>query len=745
MVAAPGESLGRASRLVVFSFLLYAPYYLYWRLDTLNPDALFFSWLVWGAEVFGFVGAVLHVFMVYRTTNRMSLPVAKGLAVDVFIPTYNETSDLLRHTVAAACRMDYPHTTWILDDGNRPEIRALAERYNCRYLARTTNEHAKAGNLNNALRQATGDFVAIFDADHVPGRSFLTKTLGFFADKQVAFVQTPQDFYNLDSFQHRKHKYLNFIWTEQSLFFRVIQRGKDYWNAAFFCGSCAVIRRSALDKIGGFATGTITEDLHTSIRLHKQGFKSVYYPESLAFGVAPNSIRQFLVQRKRWGRGAMQVWRREGIIFSRGLNLAQRLNYLASVATYFDGWQKLVFYSAPVIVLLSGVLPINVLGWEYLAYFIPYYLLCFWAYEEVGRGYGRSVFTEEFNMARFAVFAQSTFGWFGDRQEFHVTDKNHDRGDDSKQIIPQLFILFASLFAIVAGIALWFAYHHLTPMALWVNVIWAGLNLGLAGFVARYTLQRRHRRREYRFAVPLTGKMVDSLGQTMPGVIGNISSGGLAFVCDRELKSQQEVTGEIFLPGRKVLLQGKVCYSSPLIPSSEVRGVHDTSQYVQQTGLYEYGLQVKWQSARDQEEIEKFLFGTDAQWRMLGLHEQALTPITRIRTWVERDAGHSRLGATFRTSWMPVYYETAKERNVGVLFLSGDYRTPARLLTLEQTAPASEFHCQAMGSGESGSFRGQLHNVRQVETDYGVFYAADFNRYPLLNRSLPSPVTQAAG
>jgi cellulose synthase/poly-beta-1,6-N-acetylglucosamine synthase-like glycosyltransferase len=122
------------------------------------------------------------------------------------------------------------------------------------------------------LTQSRAQFIAIFDADHAPKTSFLTQTLGFFSDPQVAFVQTPQDFYNLDSFQHRWSRRKGQVWTEQSLFFRVIQRGKDYWNAAFFCGSCAVIRRSSLDAIGGFATGTVTEDLHTSIRLHKQGF-----------------------------------------------------------------------------------------------------------------------------------------------------------------------------------------------------------------------------------------------------------------------------------------------------------------------------------------------------------------------------------------------------------------------------------------------------------------------------------------
>jgi len=250
---------------------------------------------------------------------------------------------------------------------------------------------AKAGNLNNALRHSVAEYVAIFDADHAPARDFLQHTLGYFNDQQVAFVQTPQDFYNLDSYQHRHDQQRRLVWTEQSLFFRVIQRGKDYWNAAFFCGSCAVLRRRALDEVGGIATGTVTEDLETSIRLHRKGFKSVYHTQSLAFGVAPSTVVPFLKQRVRWGQGAMQALRHLGTWFGRGLTFPQRVNYLATVFTYFDGWQKAVFYISPVIVLATGIMPIAEVSWVFLAHFIPFYILTFWAFEELGRGYGRSV------------------------------------------------------------------------------------------------------------------------------------------------------------------------------------------------------------------------------------------------------------------------------------------------------------------------------------------------------------------
>jgi cellulose synthase (UDP-forming) len=318
----------------------------------------------------------LHVL----AADRAGRPAAADrLSVDVFIPTYNESVALVRKTLLAARAMDYPHKTWLLDDGRRPEMEALARQLGCEYLARADNEHAKAGNLNHALAHSSGEMVVVFDADHAPRRDFLVKTLGYFEDEDVGFVQTPQDFYNLDSYQHRWRGKGRTVWTEQALFFRVIQRGKDYWNAAFFCGSCAVVRRSALDEIGGFATGTVTEDLHTSLRIHARAYKSVYHAEPLAFGLAPESIEPFIGQRVRWGQGAMHVWRKEGILSHRGLSLAQRLNYLASALTYFDGWQKGIFYFAPAVVLLTGLLPLLATTPEFLLHFIPYYLLTFWS------------------------------------------------------------------------------------------------------------------------------------------------------------------------------------------------------------------------------------------------------------------------------------------------------------------------------------------------------------------------------
>jgi cellulose synthase (UDP-forming) len=721
-------TITRLRALVVLAFLIYAPYYLFWRLGTLNPGAPFFSWLIWGAELFGYLTAVLHIFMVSRLTSPVAVTPPKDLTVDVFVPTYNESVNLLRHTLLAATRMEYPHQTWLLDDGNRPEMAALAKELGCHYLARTENTDAKAGNLNNALTQSRANFVAVFDADHVPHKDFLNKTLGFFRDEKVAFVQTPQDFYNLDSYQHRRHRRLSYIWTEQSLFFRVIQRGKDRWNAAYFCGSCAVLRRSALDDIGGFATGTVTEDLHTSLRLHKKSYKAVYYPESLAFGLAPDSVRAFLQQRLRWGQGAMQVWRKEGILFARGLTFPQRLNYLASVLTYFDGWQKAIFYLAPVVVLLTGVMPISVNGKDFLLHFIPFYLLVFWAYEEAGRGFGGTLLTEQYNMARFATFARATIGGFGRHLKFSVTQKINVEQDKAGTVIPQLLVLLLSILAIAVGTWLWLSKSYLTPGAFWANIIWASINLGLAGSVVRFTLLRRHRRREYRFPIPLPAFLGKSDGDKVLGLVDDISADGCSFITEKPVAARRTVKGEIFLPSGRMPFTASISHHLELVAPSP-RNRDATQQFEKRTPRQklEYGLAFQWKSADDAIQLENFLYGSDLQWRILDLHEGVTTPVARVVDLFTRGKPE-KVSTITREEWLPViYHQTGKGEQLdkfGVLSRSDWAHKLAKLIIFESVPKTSHIELYIFGHMPQDRVQGEIVDLQKLPTTSAEIYVA---------------------
>ena len=638
----PSTALELPRRVLVWGFLAVSLWYLTWRAGTLNPEAPVFSALVYGAEIFGVTTTLLHLFMCWRLSVRSAPPPREGLGVDVFVPSYNEPVELVRKTLLAAQAMDYPHTTWLLDDGRRSEMKALAEELGCRYLARADNAHAKAGNLNHALTHSTGELVVVFDADHAPRRDFLVKTLGYFEDPAVGFVQTPQDFYNLDSYQHRRRGAGGTVWTEQSLFFRVIQRGKDYWNAAFFCGSCAVVRRSALDEIGGFATGTVTEDLHTSIRIHAQGYKSVYHAEPMAFGLAPESIEPFIGQRVRWGQGAMHVWRKEGILFHRGLSWAQRINYLASVLTYFDGWQKAVFYIAPVIVLLTGTLPLITGTSEFLWHFVPYYLLTFWVFEEMGRGYGRSLFIEQYNMARFAAFAWATLAWVWPNLKFRVTRKGVAARGAMHFIVPQWTVMALNFAAIPVALSLWWLGASSLPFdGMVANSIWALVNGALALAVISFTATTQsHTRAGYRFKLPLAAEFHTAGGAVMRGTVDDLSDTGLRFYADLVpgLAVGDRLHARIELPDGPLQLQAEV---RGLFPGSEDEGVARAIGCRFST------------RGDDRLRLEAFLFGSDLQWAVNGYSDRVHTPLSRLfRKAVPGPMPHPLTGLRWNAAWL---------------------------------------------------------------------------------------------
>jgi cellulose synthase (UDP-forming) len=261
-----------AIRAIALLAYAYGVYWIYWRwTSSLNWQNPTFSLVLVIAETFGLLSMAAFIFTAWRLVHREPPPAPPGLAVDVFITCYDEPLQLLRRTAIGARAIRYPHQTYMLDDGKRDEVKSMAEELGIGYIRRTGNEHAKAGNLNHAFSVTSGQFVLQLDADHVPLPNILDRLLGYFNDERVAFVQSPQDFYNTDSFTHVVNDEGRQMWEENRLFFSLIQPGKDRMNAAFFCGSCGVLRRSAFDEIGGFSTQTITEDMETSMLLHARG------------------------------------------------------------------------------------------------------------------------------------------------------------------------------------------------------------------------------------------------------------------------------------------------------------------------------------------------------------------------------------------------------------------------------------------------------------------------------------------
>ncbi|MDQ2674687.1 MAG: glycosyltransferase, partial [Chloroflexota bacterium] len=400
--------------------------YLAWRASsTLNLEAWYLALPMLVLEVHAAIGLGLFAFSLWDVDRRPARRALRRLpSIAVVIPTYNEGPEILVPTIAAAVAMEPAHETWVLDDGERPEIEELARSLGAHYLARPTHEHAKAGNINHALGIIEADILAVLDADHVASPEFLRATLGYFSDPRVALVQTPQDFYNVTSFEHGSGVAYGEPFHEQTLFYRLLQPGKNRWNAAFWCGTNALVRTAALREIGGAATDTITEDIHTTIRFHRRGWKTVYHNEVLARGLAADDAAQYQLQRNRWGTGAMQVLRRENPLLVSGLTLGQRLAYAATLLGWFDSWRTLGFLLLPPAVLLTGQIPIIADGLTFAALFGVTYVLQQAALYLLGRGAYRPVLSIIFDLVRMSPNFMATLSLFVPRTpRFRVTPK----------------------------------------------------------------------------------------------------------------------------------------------------------------------------------------------------------------------------------------------------------------------------------------------------------------------------------
>src|SRR3954463_5191006 len=520
---------------------LYGLYWIIWRWGfSLNPHAIVFSIVLIVAETYGLINSFFLIATVWRLKYRTAPPAPKGLAVDVFITNYDEPLEVLRRTAIGARAIRYPHRTWMLDDGKRDEVKAMADALGIGYIRREGNEHAKAGNLNHALGLTSGEYILQLDADHVPLPNILDRLLGYFNDPEVAFVQSPQDFYNTDSFTHVVNEEGRSLWEENRIFFSLLQPGKDHWNAAFFCGSCGVLRRTAFDEIGGFSTKTITEDMETSIILHGRGWKSVYHGETLAYGLAPSSAFAYHVQRLRWGQGAMQILRKLNPFTYPGLTVPQRIAYLTSTVTYFDGIQKLIFYLSPALFFFTGWLPVNVSNYQLVTRLIPYVLLSIMSFELLSRGTGWILISERYMMAKFWTYIKTYPALFTTKLlKFNVTPKGTN-DVPFQTYAPQLILLMISVASVIwATVAYhygWVNYHATgwTSVAFLLNGFWIGWNIYFAGQVVLQSRGSRQQRIDHRFidSFPITLTAVDRDGKRYEDLLAltqDLNPTGMAF------------------------------------------------------------------------------------------------------------------------------------------------------------------------------------------------------------------------
>ncbi len=380
----------RWSRPIVVGVLLVLTLrYIAWRsLATLNLDTPLngvFSLGLFGLEMLMLTSSTIQLFLMLRIkdrrpeADRQAVAVLDGTftpAVDILVPTYNEPVFILRRTIMGCQAIDYPQTrVYLLDDTQRSEVRALATELGCEYITRPDNRYAKAGNLNHAIAQTHGELIVVFDADFVPTRNFLTRTVGFFQDQSVALVQTPQSFYNPDPIA-RNLGLEDILTPEEEVFYRQIQPMRDGAGGVICSGTSFVVRRSALETTGGFVTDSLSEDYFTGIRLAAQGHQLLYLDEKLSAGLAADNMAAHALQRLRWARGTLQAFFIEANPLTiPGLSPLQRLAHLEGLLHWFTSLSRVGYLIIPLAFSFLGVIPIRATANELMYFFLPYYVV----------------------------------------------------------------------------------------------------------------------------------------------------------------------------------------------------------------------------------------------------------------------------------------------------------------------------------------------------------------------------------
>ena len=516
--------------------------YLWWRYSaTLNWSStldLTLGLILLAAETYAWVvlilGYIQSSWPLRRKPAALPAESAQWPTVDLLIPTYNEELALVRTTVYAALGIDWPADRlriYLLDDGRRESFRQFAAEVGVGYITRPDNRHARAGNLNHALAQTDGELVAIFDCDHVPVRSFLQLTAGWFLrDPKLALLQTPHHFFSPDPFErnlgtfHREP-------SEGELFYGLVQDGNDLWNAAFFCGSCAVLRRAALESIGGFAVETVTEDAHTALRLHRHGWNSAYLRIPQAAGLATETLAAHIGQRIRWARGMVQIFRTDNPLLGKGLSLFQRLCYANAMLHFLAGLPRLVFLTAPLAFLLLHAYIIYAPALMILLYMLPHMIHASLASSRLQGEYRHTLWGELYEtVLAWYIARPTTVALFSPKTGvFNVTDKGGlipDNRFDWR--IAQPYLLLALLNLAGLGFAVWRLFQGPTEEigTVIVSGLWVLYNLLIIGGAVAVAAEVRQVRQTHRVAATLPAALRLPDGHAYPCLLSDYSIGG---------------------------------------------------------------------------------------------------------------------------------------------------------------------------------------------------------------------------
>lgn len=400
------------------------------------------------------------------------------------------------------------------------------------YIIRPDNHHAKAGNLNHALQKTDGELVAIFDCDHLPTRSFLKTAVGWFQrDPKCAMLQTPHHFFSPDPFERNLGTFRR-VPNEGALFYGLIQDGNDFWNATFFCGSCAVIRREPLMEVGGIAVETVTEDAHTALKLHRRGYTTAYINEAQAAGLATESLSAHVGQRIRWARGMAQIFRTDNPLLGKGLTLWQRICYSNAMLHFFFGLPRLVFLTAPMAYLFFHIYIIHAHAFLLALYVLPYIVQAGVANAHVQGKYRHTFWAEVYEtVLAWYVALPTTLAIINPKLgKFNVTAKGGlvERSYfDWTTSLPYTILMVLNIAAFGVGLVRLFWWNTDETSTVVMNLIWTAYSLFMLGAAVGVAAESRQVRKMHRVAATLPATLYLPDGRALHATCTDYSLSGL--------------------------------------------------------------------------------------------------------------------------------------------------------------------------------------------------------------------------
>ena len=616
--------------------------YWIWRVTSTLPDpglniSFVLAIMLLVVETYSILVFFLNAFITADPVERGLPPRVKTEdlpSVDILVPSYNEPTEMLAVTLSAARNMIYPtrlRTVVLCDDGGtdqrcnspdaelaarskarRAELQALCEELGVVYSTRAKNEHAKAGNMSAALARLNGDLVTVFDADHVPSRDFLARTVGYFVeDPKLFLVQTPHFFINKDPIERNLDLKCP---PENEMFYGRIHPGLDRWGGAFFCGSADVLRRKALDFVGGFAGETITEDAETALEIHSKGWRSLYLDRAMIAGLQPETFASFIQQRGRWASGMMQMFMLKNPILRPGLGLFQRLCYLNSMAFWLFPLVRMTYLLAPLAYLFFGVEIFVTTFREAMTYTLSYMAVSLLVQNAVFARYRWPLISEVYEVAQAPYLAGAIIRTILRPRgaKFNVTAKDETLVEDYiSPVAGPLIGLFLLMFAgIVALVVRWIAYPG-DHSVLSVVGTWAVINFLLVSLSLRAVSEKQQRRSSPRVGMREAGvvRWQGSGEKMLPVEVYDVSTSGL----------RMRMVGLPQGPGTRMVLKGDEVVFRPTFAHAphlerEVRAVV-RSVFNEAGGGIGIGAQfVPDQPMIVREAVAQLLFGSSENW-----------------------------------------------------------------------------------------------------------------------------------